>query len=164
MSVDFSFGIWQIDDDHNFIGQLLAKLETDQDGPHAPELTGEVLADLYGHSFSHFNYEEALMQVTGFPDAQEHRQEHQEIIKCLNDLLEQSTTQSGQSLGHDIIEIINDGIIRHTDNLDREFSTWFSNKRWDTEDVERFKKLITAKDARPKRSQPDGADKSGAQS
>ncbi len=150
MSVDFSFGICQIDDEHNLIDQLLKKLETDQDGPLAPELTGEVLADLYDHTFNHFNYEEELMRVTGFPGIQEHRREHQEIISRLNDLLEQSSTQSGQSLGHDIIEIINNGIIRHTDNLDRGFHTWFSNKGWGTEDVERFKLLITAKGARPK--------------
>ncbi|NQU57590.1 MAG: hemerythrin family protein [Rhodospirillales bacterium] len=155
MSVAFRFGIQQIDDEHNYINHLLEKLDANQDGPHAPELVGGVLADLHDHTIHHFRCEEKLMEVAGYPGIEEHAQDHQKLVMRIDDLLEQSTTKPGQSLGHDIIDIIISGLIMHTDVLDRRFYNWFSDKGWKTEDIERFRSLIDAnsKDA-PKNAGP----------
>lgn len=82
----FCTGFPVIDDQHKQIFATLNQLhDAFQNGASRKEL-GQILDSLITCNLSHFKTEEALMEDGGYPDLEQHRMEHDHLVRKLQDL------------------------------------------------------------------------------
>ena len=76
-----------IDADHQDIFEIANRLQEEMQGEE-PEhsIVGEVLVELIEHTGGHFQREEALMEAIGFPQLEQHRLEHKQLMEKVNTL------------------------------------------------------------------------------
>ncbi|BCS55454.1 bacteriohemerythrin [Geobacter sp. SVR] len=92
----------EIDEQHKELLRHFDRMLTAcKDGQGASELQ-KLLKFLNDYVVTHFNFEESLQQVRGYPDYEAHRSEHQSFIKKIGELESEISTQ-GVSV-HNIIE------------------------------------------------------------
>ena len=74
LTTSFKFEIPAIDDQHQLLIDLIARLDAGVDG-FLPNMFG-VLDELQKYVHEHFTFEEALLIKHGYPDFAEHKHEH----------------------------------------------------------------------------------------
>ena len=84
----FKIGVDSIDQEHAFLvglyNDLARRIESD-DTPGA--LMETAVQKLFGYADYHFASEERVMRLTGFPELDHHRRQHESFIRSLNDLV-----------------------------------------------------------------------------
>ncbi|WP_144674324.1 bacteriohemerythrin [Campylobacter jejuni] len=77
----------KIDEQHKKLFELAAKVEVVSDRPVSKNEVKELLAEFFNYMKDHFNNEEKYMQLIGYPDLEEHRKIHKEMIQTMINLI-----------------------------------------------------------------------------
>jgi hemerythrin-like metal-binding protein len=88
-------GIDEIDDDHRRLVDLFNILNHSVEEGDAADYTGAVLEELINCTVWHFSHEERLMLKYGYEGTEEHKMEHQELVKSARQL-QQKYIQAGK--------------------------------------------------------------------
>jgi len=76
-SARYSVGVAKLDEQHKQIIAMLNRLVTSSEARDAnSEAMSEILTTMTRYSLEHFKTEEGLLKEHGYPDLEEHRQEH----------------------------------------------------------------------------------------
>jgi hemerythrin-like metal-binding protein len=75
----YSIGIASIDSQHRGLVSGINKLYREMSLGKGPEVLGPLMADLMDQLARHFAYEEELFLRFGYPEAERHAREHEEI-------------------------------------------------------------------------------------
>ncbi|ECO6998893.1 bacteriohemerythrin [Campylobacter jejuni] len=77
----------KIDEQHKKLFKLAAKVEVVSDRSVSKNEVKELLAEFFNYMKDHFNDEEKYMQLIGYPNLEEHRKIHKEIIQTMINLI-----------------------------------------------------------------------------
>lgn len=77
----------KIDEQHKKLFELAAKVEVVSDRSVSKNEVKELLAEFFNYMKDHFNDEEKYMQLIGYPNLEEHRKIHKEIIQTMINLI-----------------------------------------------------------------------------
>lgn len=118
---DFQLGIDSIDDQHRQLIEMINDLSRHMSLGDSRPVLGSLLEKLYAFALSHYAYEESLMEQTGYPSLEEHRQEHRNYMDRLVDLFHRWADGSGGFLiavdVHDLLELWASEHITESDRL-----------------------------------------------
>ncbi|HFP7705629.1 TPA: bacteriohemerythrin [Campylobacter jejuni] len=83
----FSVHNAKIDEQHKKLFELAGKVEYLFDKPVYKDDVKALLAEFFNYMKDHFNDEEKYMKLIGYPDLEEHKRIHKEIIQSMIDLI-----------------------------------------------------------------------------
>lgn len=127
---DLSVGVDVIDNDHKKLFSLLRLLKvTIKAGKKSENKTTEkLLSDLFVHADLHFNREETLMKVCGYPHYENHRQVHNMIRVQLKHYLD-SYADFPSILNLELLQsFIETWLVDHIGSMDKQYSSWMLGK------------------------------------
>lgn len=108
---DIHISLAEIDRQHQQLLGAIAELEkyVDTDYSFSAFLTAETT--LLDYTKAHFEFEEQLMAEWKLPELEEHRQEHQRLVKEVEALW--LAIEAGENLGHYLLTMLKEWIIEH---------------------------------------------------
>jgi hemerythrin len=80
-SDQYSVGVKQMDDQHRVLIGILNELYDAMMNHCAIEITDPLVRQLAQYTQTHFAAEEAMMATAGFPELNEHREQHRRLIE-----------------------------------------------------------------------------------
>lgn len=106
---EFSVGVPSIDDEHHHMIDLINNVYTELQDNRDPKAIESFLGDVHSAISSHFALEERLMRETNFADYEAHKDDHEELLDQIRDLMDVVDTDANAGL-----EI-----------LEQQLSSWF---------------------------------------
>ena len=107
-----SVGVEEIDEDHRKLVNIFNILNHSVMEAEAPEYLAAVLEELINCTVWHFSHEERLMMKYGYDELQEHRTEHQDLIKSAKDL-QAEILQSDKPVAVEHVEFLERWLTEH---------------------------------------------------
>jgi hemerythrin len=91
------------------------------------EALGAIIGGLVSYTESHFADEEQLMEKHSYPGMQEHKFEHEKLVKQVQDLHKQF--KSGQTiLTLGVMMFLKDWLIKHIQGDDKKFGAFLNSQ------------------------------------
>ena len=118
-SDELSVGIQEIDEQHKILVDLLNNLYRAIHEHHGNEATITTLNDLIEYTRIHFAVEESLMRVLDYPDYEEHKRHHEQLISQIHGLSEK--VASGKHVGFELLHFLKNWLTRHILEEDMEY-------------------------------------------
>ena len=116
---EFSTGIDVIDAQHKRIIRYINQL-TDAQTLNDPQLTSEVLINLIDYTFSHFAFEETLMDEAGYIGANIHKQTHEGFREKIKSY--QKKHNDGRDVNDDLTKLLHIWLMDHIASDDNSYA------------------------------------------
>lgn len=125
---DYELGIEHVDFQHHFFLNLINRLFDELEITNDSRYRNALLNELCAYAKFHFISEENMMYRTGYPDLEQHRNLHRELIdKLSNEELYLFLHRSSKSI-EQIIDFLLGWFFNHTLNADRLFANYLIKK------------------------------------
>jgi hemerythrin len=144
-SVEFELGIEIIDAQHKRIVEYINQL-VDIDEQAEPARVAEILENLVDYTFSHFAFEESLMEEAGYEFLYVHQHTHEAFTRRIRELHQQF--KQGQDVSMDLGGMLQTWLFDHIVSDDRSYAPLVrqkfalieqrSNGAWVTNSIRRF--------------------------
>ena len=122
-----SVGVQAMDDQHANIMDTMNELQLAMIRSHPQVSVDELLNRLIEFTRLHFRSEERLMEQHGFPGLAGHRDEHQRLLRQLQETV--SELQHGKTVDiSKLLFFLHSWFIDHVEGLDQQYGPWL-NKR-----------------------------------
>ncbi|WP_299734286.1 bacteriohemerythrin [uncultured Endozoicomonas sp.] len=122
----FCIGIEEIDAQHRVLVDLLNELHRAIHEHHGSEAAAEILGRLVEYTRIHFAVEEALMRVLDYPDYEEHKKHHGQLIEQVNGL--HRRVLDGQHVTFELLHFLRVWLSKHILEEDREYVPFMLSK------------------------------------
>jgi len=110
----FILGIVELDAQHQEIEQILISLQEAIDNKNRWHVLHYLLESLHEKLLFHFSFEEAVMQIFSYPEAEEHSRAHKPSLASVEKYKNLTVTNAGlDSLGDLPVQHFYDQIITH---------------------------------------------------
>ena len=109
-------GVARIDDQHRFLFSLVEDMAREPDGPGRERLVPLRVATIASYAVVHFREEEGLMEAAAYPELEAHRQEHQALVRWLEEF--QSRHQAGRAAFPDLVRRMQAWLSEHIQTCD----------------------------------------------
>ena len=120
-----SVGIDEIDEDHRRLVDLFNILNHSVTEGISPDYLAAVLEELINCTVWHFSHEERLMLKYGYEGIEEHKAEHQELIKSAKKL-QQEILQADKPVSDEDIEFLERWLTEHILTADMRLGSYLS--------------------------------------
>jgi hemerythrin len=122
-----SVGVVKIDGEHRKLIELINQLHGHMLEGKSNAVMGKVLDSLIGYTKTHFATEEALFRAHKYPQASEHKQEHDALTKKV--LALQAEFKAGKALiGAPVLGFLRDWLTQHILKVDMGYRVFFADK------------------------------------
>lgn len=118
---EYSVGISMIDEDHRKLIDLINKFQTAVFYHTGGRYEEEALNELVDYTKTHFAREEHLMQKHHYPEFEEHKELHQQMIAEVERFVEQHKKEGHKSLAV-VADFLKDWLIHHINGTDKKYS------------------------------------------
>jgi hemerythrin len=119
-----SVGIEEIDEQHKVLVDMVNKMHEAIHQRHGSEAVIDILNDLAEYTRIHFAVEESLMRILNYPDYDDHKQIHEELLHTVQDL--QDKVSSGKkSIGFELMHFLKTWLVKHIMEEDMQYSGFF---------------------------------------
>ncbi|OIQ51700.1 Methyl-accepting chemotaxis protein III [Pseudodesulfovibrio hydrargyri] len=110
-------GIEIIDDQHKELIALINRLNSAMQQGQGKAVLGEILEEVGRYATYHFGQEEALFDKYGYPEVEDHKAVHRDLLGQANSFIERF--QSGQTgMSHDLFFFLKDWLVDHIKGVD----------------------------------------------
>lgn len=124
---DLSVGIQAIDDDHQKLLTLINNLQTAVLYPTGESFERQALSDLVDYTKYHFAREEKLMSENGYPEYEDHKKQHEEMIAKVSRFLD-SYEKDRESTIDELNGFLKSWLIDHIAGTDQKYSQFLREK------------------------------------
>jgi hemerythrin len=107
-----SVGVDEIDEDHRKLVNILNVLSHAVMENQSPDYLAATLKELINCTVWHFSHEERLMLKYRYPEIEEHKAEHRELVQSAKEL-QQKILQSDTSVADEHIEFLERWLTEH---------------------------------------------------
>ncbi|MFA7242049.1 MAG: bacteriohemerythrin [Sulfuricellaceae bacterium] len=125
-----SVGVDEIDSDHkeliNLFNQLYASCSASEGALAAAEM--DTLLRLLDYTKHHFKREEKLMKQEGYPDYEEHRELHDDLLLITLNFQEQLQSSEIHEITDETLEFLRSWIVNHIMECDKAFGSYLTQK------------------------------------
>jgi hemerythrin len=123
----FSVGVALFDAQHRQLIDMLNKMIKDSAATTRSETVADVLTDMTNYAQEHFKSEEDLMIEHGYPHLDEHRHQHHGFQEKAARLCF-ATVKGQTSVPQELLEYLQQWLIRHILQADMAFKPFFEQK------------------------------------
>lgn len=120
-----SVGVDEIDEDHRKLMNIFNILNHAVIKGESPEYLVATLEELVNCTIWHFSHEERLMLKYGYPEIEEHKAEHRELIESAMEL-QQTVLQSDKPVAEEHIEFLERWLTEHILTTDGRLGSFLS--------------------------------------
>jgi len=120
-----SVGLDEIDEDHRKLINIFNILNHSVMEAESPDYLTAVLQELINCTVWHFSHEERLMLKYGYDEIEEHKAEHQELIKSAKEL-QQEILQAEKPVSNKDIEFLERWLAEHILTTDMRLGSYLS--------------------------------------
>jgi hemerythrin len=113
-----------IDDEHKKLFDIAQEAFIEVEPDLKPAKIKEILTKLYNYMKKHFKHEEEYMSEINYPDIQEHKKLHNEIINTINNFVRQLPTLDEDKFEKELARIIDIALVHHIIQEDRKIILW----------------------------------------
>lgn len=122
-----SVGIEEIDNQHKALVSLLNQLHTAIHEKHGTTACMEILDRLVEYTRVHFTVEESLMRILGYPEYEDHHEEHDKLIVQVVEL--QQKLKSGKAnVSFELLHFLRGWLSHHILETDKAYAPFFLSK------------------------------------
>ena len=126
-SDSMSVGVAKIDKEHKGLIDLINLLHSEMLAGKSKEAMGLVLDKLINYTVTHFATEEALFRVHTYPQAAEHKKEHEGLTQKA--LAIQADFKSGKAvISAPVLDFLRDWLTKHILKQDMAYKLFFNGK------------------------------------
>ncbi|MBF0382521.1 MAG: hemerythrin family protein [Magnetococcales bacterium] len=128
-SDSYSVGHPDIDQQHQQLFSLFAKLQEAIDGPGPSFQMEQGFVQLCGYVKNHFRYEERLMKKHDFPELQKHKQKHNKIkdkLKNYRKEFNKATGKKKDAIIGEVAEFLQEWLQVHINGEDQKYSPYLA--------------------------------------
>ncbi len=119
-SDELSVGIQEIDEQHKVLVSLINELHDAIHERHGKEVSSEILQRLADYTKIHFAVEESLFRIFDYPGYEEHKKQHDELIREIVDL--QAKINSGKTnISFQLLHFLKMWLTQHILDSDKEY-------------------------------------------
>jgi hemerythrin-like metal-binding protein len=127
-SARYSVGVEKLDEQHKQIIAMLNRLVTSPEARDAnSEAMSEILTTMTRYSLEHFKTEEGLLKEHGYPDLEEHRQEHAAYRRKAIDF-STATSLGVESVPQILVSYLLEWWTNHILKEDMKYKSFFAEK------------------------------------
>lgn len=120
-------GIEEIDNQHKALVGLLNQLHTAIYEKHGSAACMEILDKLVEYTRVHFTVEESLMRILGYPEYEDHHEEHDKLITQVVEL--QQKLKSGKvNVSFELLHFLRGWLSHHILETDKAYVPYFLSK------------------------------------
>ncbi len=124
---EYSVGIDSIDRQHRKLVNLINQLQTAVDYSTGEEFEREALKELVDYTKTHFHYEEDLLQKNNYPDFASHKEQHNNMIKHVEEVLAEYEKNRDTAM-RNAVNYLKDWLITHINGTDKMYSRFLIDK------------------------------------
>jgi hemerythrin len=122
-SDELSVGIQEIDEQHKVLVGLVNEMDEAIRQHHGSEVTAEILQRLAEYTKIHFAVEESLFRIFDYPGYEEHKKQHDELIREVLEL--QNKVNSGKkSVSFQLLHFLKMWLTQHILDSDKEYGPY----------------------------------------
>lgn len=122
----FNVGIQEVDEQHKVLVSLLNQLHTAILEHHGKTTSREILDRLAEYTRTHFLLEESLMRLTHYPGFDIHKQQHEDLIKQVQDL-QTKLDQENIAITFELLHFLKNWLMQHINESDQRFGKHFKS-------------------------------------
>jgi hemerythrin len=122
---EYDLGIEDIDFQHHYFLNLINRLADELKMTTSQSRRTALIAELNAYARFHFVSEENIMAKAGYPQLEEHRKHHIDLISQLNSNEARLQLEKSDQRAEDIIEFLKTWFINHTTGEDRLFADFY---------------------------------------
>jgi hemerythrin len=123
---EMGVGVVALDDDHKKLIGIINQLHFEMEESHDKKVLGAVLDQLVEYSKSHFAREESLLFQADYPDAPEHKMEHERFIREITDLRERFASAPAATLDIELIGFLHNWLDTHVQGADKKYGPFLN--------------------------------------
>lgn len=120
-SDDLSVGIGVIDDDHKKLLNLINNLQTAVFYPTGEAFERQALQELVDYTKYHFEREERMMVENDYPEYEEHKRQHEEMIAKVNGFMD-AYEKNREGTIDQLTQFLKSWLINHIAGTDQRYS------------------------------------------
>lgn len=126
-SDELSVGIEEIDEQHKVLVGLLNDLNRAIREHHGNEACIEILDRLVDYTRIHFAVEESLMRIFEYPDYENHKAEHEELVDEVMSM-RREVVEEGHKISFKLLHFLKMWLTQHIMDSDKEYSEHFLSR------------------------------------
>jgi hemerythrin len=116
-----SVGVAVIDDDHKKLVGMVNELYDAMQAGHGRDKLGAVLDRLVQYTKFHFSREEKFFAETAYPDAAQHKQQHEALTRQVIDVQKKYAAGTAATLSVDVMHFLRDWLVKHIQGSDQAY-------------------------------------------
>lgn len=124
---DYNIGIEEIDHQHQYFSMLINRLNNELSESKDDSYKGRLLEELARYASFHFWSEENIMMRYNYPDIEEHKKSHRELIHIANEKINYFIIS--KTPHEDVISFLVEWFLSHTLQADKSFGLFIEKKR-----------------------------------
>jgi hemerythrin len=124
---EYSVGVEKIDRQHRHLFEIINKLIDHSGTSKDPELVSETLTEMLNYAKEHFTTEEELMQEYGYPEIEQHKEQHIYFFKTTAELSINALNKQSMVL-REIVEFLKIWLTFHILKVDMKYKEFFKAK------------------------------------
>lgn len=126
----FSVGIDLIDNDHKKLLDLLNQLQLIAHYKTDEALIDSTFDELIDYTKYHFSREEKLMELNNYPDFEEHKKEHAEMMHQTEQFINEYKIEQSRTI-ENVITYLKSWLINHINGSDQKYTPFIKNTQID---------------------------------
>ncbi len=126
-SDDYLVGVQTLDNQHNVLFNLLNELDAAMVGGQARKMIVQMLRKLLNYARGHFSAEEAMMAAAGFPGLAQHRIQHRNLTKRVQEF-EARFERGERTVNLQLLSFLREWATRHIQDADKEYGPWMNRR------------------------------------
>jgi len=123
----YTLGVCEVDEQHRHLFELVNEMYDCLVRGEEQSATGKILDKLIDYTVDHFATEENLFAEQQYPKLEEHKEEHDKLIKIALDLQEKLREKS-ITISFDVLDFLSDWLKDHTTTSDLEYAKFAHSK------------------------------------
>ncbi len=132
-----SVGVQPLDNDHKLLVSLINQLHDTVEDNQDRDTVGSVLNALVDYTEYHFEREEILMRVCGYPDLEKHKKAHDAMKAKVKGIKNDYAKSENMDIGGDVLDFIKNWFTEHVQNQDKLYRSFMDGKDQEIEAANR---------------------------
>jgi hemerythrin len=125
---NMSVGVKLLDTDHQKLIGMLNQLHDAMKAGHGKDSLGKTLDALVSYTKVHFGREEQFFAQTGYPEAAEHKKQHDELTRQVLDIQKKFKNGAQGLVTVEVMVFLKDWLVNHIQGTDKKYGPYLNSK------------------------------------
>lgn len=124
---NYSVKVDRFDEEHKKLIKIINKLNSAMLEGRGKKILTEIVEELIEYTATHFKNEEDYFKKYNYPEYQEHKKIHDNLIeKVLK--IQEKIEEGNETISIEVIDFLKDWLIKHIMGIDKKYSNFFKSK------------------------------------